>query len=51
MEVFLENLTLELNGATWALKYYGPCHTDSDLSVEFTSFDIPPHTTQSGADS
>ena len=39
-EVFQENLTLELNGATLALKYYGPCHTDSDISVEFTNFDI-----------
>ena len=39
-EVFNENLTLQLNGTTLALKYYGPCHTDSDISVEFTDFDI-----------
>ena len=39
-EVFNENLTLQLNGTTLALKYYGPCHTDSDISVEFTDFVI-----------
>jgi len=27
--------TLHLNGATLALKCYGPSHTDSDLSIEF----------------
>jgi glyoxylase-like metal-dependent hydrolase (beta-lactamase superfamily II) len=27
--------TLHLNGATLALKCYGPSHTDSDISVEF----------------
>jgi glyoxylase-like metal-dependent hydrolase (beta-lactamase superfamily II) len=39
-EVFKENLTLQLNGVTLAVEYYGPCHTDSDISVEFTDFDI-----------
>ena len=32
--------TLHLNGATLALKCYGPSHTDSDISVEFTEADI-----------
>lgn len=31
---------LRLNGATLALHYYGPCHTDSDISVHFTESDI-----------
>ena len=39
-QVFRENLTLQLNGVTLALEYYGPCHTDSDISVEFRDFDI-----------
>ena len=32
--------TLHLNGATLALKYYPPAHTDSDISIEFTDADI-----------
>ncbi len=32
--------TLHLNGSTLALKYYGPAHTDSDISIEFTDSDI-----------
>ncbi len=32
--------TLALNGATLLLSYYGPSHTDSDLSVEFTEANI-----------
>jgi glyoxylase-like metal-dependent hydrolase (beta-lactamase superfamily II) len=32
--------TLHLNGSTLALKYYGPAHTDCDISVEFTEADI-----------
>src|SRR6516164_7005231 len=32
--------TLHLNGSTLALKYYGRAHTDSDISIEFTDFDI-----------
>jgi len=29
-----------VNGATLALKYYGPAHTDGDISVTFTDVDI-----------
>ena len=32
--------TLHLNGATVALKYYGPAHTDGDISVYFTEADV-----------
>jgi len=32
--------TLHLNGATLALKYYPPAHTDSDISIEFTDDDV-----------
>ena len=32
--------TLHLNGATLALKCYGPSHTDSDISVEFEDANI-----------
>jgi len=39
-EVFKQDLTLQLNGTTLALKYYGPAHTDSDISVEFTEAEI-----------
>jgi glyoxylase-like metal-dependent hydrolase (beta-lactamase superfamily II) len=39
-EVLKQDLTLHLNGATLALKYYGPAHTDSDISVEFTDAEI-----------
>jgi len=39
-EVFSTERTLELNGANIALKYYGPAHTDSDISVHFTKADI-----------
>ena len=31
---------LKLNGTTLALKYYGPAHTDSDISVRFVEADI-----------
>jgi glyoxylase-like metal-dependent hydrolase (beta-lactamase superfamily II) len=31
---------LHLNGATLALKYYPPAHTDSDISVHFIDADI-----------
>ncbi len=37
---FASEETLHLNGATLALKYYPPAHTDSDISVEFTEADI-----------
>lgn len=39
-EVFDDERTLELNGATIALKHYGPAHTDSDISVHFTDADV-----------
>src|SRR5260370_24483984 len=35
-EVFAAEHSLKLNGASIALKYYGPAHTDSDISVTFT---------------
>ncbi len=39
-DVFATERTLQLNGNTLALKYYGPAHTDSDISVQFTEADI-----------
>lgn len=39
-KVFAEELKLQVNGANLALKYYGPAHTDSDISVHFTDADI-----------
>jgi len=39
-EVFATERTLQLNGSTLALKYYGPAHTDSDISVLFRDADI-----------
>ena len=39
-DVFATERTLKLNGTTLALKYYGPAHTDSDISVQFTEADI-----------
>jgi glyoxylase-like metal-dependent hydrolase (beta-lactamase superfamily II) len=39
-EVVANDRTLKTNGATLALKYYGPCHTDGDLSVTFQEADI-----------
>jgi glyoxylase-like metal-dependent hydrolase (beta-lactamase superfamily II) len=39
-EVFATERTLVANGATLALKYYGPAHTDSDISVLFAEADI-----------
>jgi glyoxylase-like metal-dependent hydrolase (beta-lactamase superfamily II) len=32
--------TLHLNGAAIALKYYGPAHTDGDISIYFTEADV-----------
>ncbi|MDO9714486.1 MBL fold metallo-hydrolase [Paracraurococcus sp. LOR1-02] len=40
MEVFQSDRTLALNGATLELRYYGPSHTDSDISVRFAEADI-----------
>ena len=39
-EVFNADKTLHLNGATIALKYYAPAHTDGDVSAYFTEADI-----------
>ncbi len=39
-KVFTKDRKLKLNGTTLALDYYGPCHTDSDISVHFTDADI-----------
>jgi glyoxylase-like metal-dependent hydrolase (beta-lactamase superfamily II) len=39
-EVFEDERTVKLNGTTIALKYYGPAHTDGDISVYFTEADI-----------
>jgi glyoxylase-like metal-dependent hydrolase (beta-lactamase superfamily II) len=39
-EVFATERTVNLNGTTLALKYYGPAHTDSDISVTFAEADI-----------
>jgi glyoxylase-like metal-dependent hydrolase (beta-lactamase superfamily II) len=39
-EVFSSEKTISLNGSTLHLKYYGPAHTDSDISVTFAEADI-----------
>ena len=39
-EVFATDKTLKVNGATLELKYYGPSHTDGDISVTFQEADI-----------
>src|SRR6516162_9959004 len=39
-KVLTADETLHLNGATLALKCYGPSHTDSDISVEFEDANI-----------
>ncbi|MCS3927056.1 glyoxylase-like metal-dependent hydrolase (beta-lactamase superfamily II) [Bradyrhizobium elkanii] len=39
-EVFTKDHNLKLNGASIALKYYGPAHTDSDISVLFTEANV-----------
>src|ERR1700751_5622036 len=39
-EVFEDERTVQLNGATIALKHYAPAHTDSDISVHFTEADV-----------
>ena len=38
--MFAEHHSLKLNGLTLALKYYGPAHTDSDISVAFTEVNV-----------
>ncbi len=39
-EVFANEHALKLNGASIALKHYGPAHTDSDISVTFGEADV-----------
>jgi glyoxylase-like metal-dependent hydrolase (beta-lactamase superfamily II) len=39
-EVLQTERSLKVNGATIALKYYGPAHTDSDISAHFTDADV-----------
>jgi len=39
-EVFADEHTLKLNGASIALKHYLPAHTDSDISVRFGEADV-----------
>jgi glyoxylase-like metal-dependent hydrolase (beta-lactamase superfamily II) len=39
-EVFSTDKTLHLNSATIVLKYYGPSHTDSDVSAYFIEADV-----------
>src|SRR5262245_22299073 len=39
-DVFKADKTLHLNGATIALKYYGPSHTDGDVSAYFIEADV-----------
>ncbi len=38
--VFRDEHTVHANGSTLALKYYGPAHTDADISVHFTEADV-----------
>jgi len=39
-DTFAAEKTLALNGSTLQLKYYGPAHTDGDISVTFGEADI-----------
>jgi glyoxylase-like metal-dependent hydrolase (beta-lactamase superfamily II) len=39
-KVITKERTLHINGMKLALKYYGPAHTDSDISVEFVDADV-----------
>jgi glyoxylase-like metal-dependent hydrolase (beta-lactamase superfamily II) len=39
-EVFAEEHQLKLNGASLGLKYYGPAHTDGDISVTFAETNV-----------
>jgi glyoxylase-like metal-dependent hydrolase (beta-lactamase superfamily II) len=40
VDVFASDRTVQVNRSTLTLKYYGPAHTDSDISVTFTEADI-----------
>ena len=39
-EVFKSKRTLNFNDTAIALEYYGPCHTDGDISVMFADADV-----------
>jgi glyoxylase-like metal-dependent hydrolase (beta-lactamase superfamily II) len=39
-EVFARDHQLKLNGQSIALKYYGPAHTDGDISAHFTEANV-----------
>src|SRR5262245_51698738 len=39
-DVFAADRIIKVNGSTVALKYYGPAHTDGDISVVFAEADI-----------
>jgi glyoxylase-like metal-dependent hydrolase (beta-lactamase superfamily II) len=39
-DLFAQERTLKLNDTTLALNYYGPAHTDSDISVYFKEPDV-----------
>jgi len=39
-ETFAREHDLKLNGSSIALKYYGPAHTDSDISVTFVEANV-----------
>ena len=39
-DVFTSEQRLKLNGVSIALKYYGPAHTDCDISVTFAEADV-----------
>jgi glyoxylase-like metal-dependent hydrolase (beta-lactamase superfamily II) len=39
-DVFIADKTLHLNGSTIVLKYYGPSHTDGDISAYFLEADV-----------
>jgi glyoxylase-like metal-dependent hydrolase (beta-lactamase superfamily II) len=39
-EAFASERALKLNGASIVLKYYGPAHTDSDISATFEEADV-----------
>ena len=39
-DVFTTERTLSFNGENIALKYYGPAHTDSDISIDFINADV-----------
>lgn len=39
-DVFATDRVLRVNGTTLVMKYYGPAHTDCDISVQFAEADI-----------